>query len=328
MTAPLTLAIPSKGRLQEQVERYFADAGLALVRSAGARDYRAALSGMADIDVLLLSASEIASALAVGDVHLGVTGEDLLRETVPGLDGTVALLQPLGFGFADVAVAVPRAWIDVSTMADLDDVCTAYHARHHRRLRVATKYVTLTRAFFARHGVSDYRIVESSGATEGAPAAGTAEAIVDITTTGATLAANDLKPLDDGTILKSQAQLAASLKARWTKPVLAAAGRLLQRVAARETARGSHVLRVRIEKKAQDVLAALAEGAGCTVLTRPAKGNLAGGHAILCPRDRLMDAVAILRARGVAAPVTAQDADYVFADGNPVLGRLTAALKS
>ena len=104
----------------------------------------------------------------------------------------------MGFGFANVVVAVPRAWIDVSTMADLDDVCTAFHARHHRRLRVATKYLSLTRAFFAAHGIGDYRIVESLGATEGAPAAGTAEAIVDITTTGTTLAANDLKVLDDG----------------------------------------------------------------------------------------------------------------------------------
>ncbi len=215
MSGRLILAVPSKGRLQEQAQAYFGDAGLAMSKAAGARGYRATLAGMPDIDVMLVSAGEIADALLAGDAHLGVTGEDLVRETAPSLEGRIALLKPLGFGFADVVVAVPEAWIDVTAMADLDDVCAAFYQRHRRRLRVATKYVNLTRGFFARHGIWDYRIVESGGATEGAPAAGIAEAIVDITTTGATLAANNLKTLEDGTILKSQAQLAASLSAKW-----------------------------------------------------------------------------------------------------------------
>ena len=244
----LVLALPSKGRLQEQVTEYLGDAGLSLKRTSGARDYRASLSGEPDIDVKLMSSAEIASALGAGEIHLGITGEDLIREDVPDADASVALLQPLGFGFADVVVAVPRAWIDVATMTDLDDVCTAFHVRHHRRLRVATKYLTLTRAFFAAHGIADYRIVESLGATEGAPAGGLAEAIVDITTTGATLAANDLKILDDGVILKSQAQLAASLKARWDAKALAAAERLTSRIAAREQARNSYVLRATLPR--------------------------------------------------------------------------------
>ena len=150
-------------------------------------------------------------------MHFGVTGEDLIREAAPQLDGRVSLLKALGFGHADVVVAVPQAWIDVATMADFDDVCAAFFQRHRRRLRIATKYVTLTRAFFAGAGIADYRIVESAGATEGAPAAGTAEAIVDITSTGTTLAANGLKMLEDGTILQSQAQLAASLAADWMR---------------------------------------------------------------------------------------------------------------
>ena len=145
----LTLAIPSKGRLQEQASAYFADAGITLKQASGARGYRATLSGLPDIDVMLLSASEIAAALLAGDVHLGITGEDLLRETAPELESRIALLKPLGFGFANVVVAVPQAWIDVSTMADLDDVCAAFAHRHRRRLRIATKYLHLTRAFFA-----------------------------------------------------------------------------------------------------------------------------------------------------------------------------------
>jgi len=233
MSDPVTLAIPSKGRLKEQVDAYFAAAGVALKQTAGARGYRATVEGLSGIDVMLLSSSEIASALAGGDVHLGVTGEDLIRESAPELDGRVALLKALGFGFADVVVAVPRAWIDVSTMADLDDACAAFAQRHRRRLRIATKYSQLTRGFFAHAGISDYRIVASAGATEGAPTAGTAEAIVDITTTGATLKANGLKILEDGVILRSQAQLAMSLAADWSVETRAAAGALLQRFGAK-----------------------------------------------------------------------------------------------
>lgn len=228
MSEPVTLAIPSKGRLKEQVDAYFAQAGVALKQIAGARGYRATVEGHAAIDVMLLSSSEIASSLAGGDVHLGVTGEDLIREAVPELEGRVQLLKPLGFGFADVVVAVPRSWIDVSTMADLDDICAAYAARHKKRLRVATKYTQLTRAYFAHAGISDYRIVPSAGATEGAPTAGTAETIVDITTTGSTLKANGLKILDDGVILKSQATLAMSLGAEWSAEQRAAAAAFLK----------------------------------------------------------------------------------------------------
>jgi ATP phosphoribosyltransferase len=124
-------------------------------------------------------------------------------------------------------VAVSRAWIDVATMADLDDVCAGYAHTHRRRLRVATKYAQLTRAFFAQARIADYRIVPSAGATEAAPAAGTAEVIVDITTTGATLRDNGLKVLEDGVILKSQAQLAASIAADWDADARKACERLL-----------------------------------------------------------------------------------------------------
>jgi ATP phosphoribosyltransferase len=188
---------------------------------------------MPEIEVMLLSAGEIASSLLAGDVHLGITGEDLLREAAPELAGRMHLVCPLGFGFADVVVAVSEAWVDVATMVDLDDVCAAYAAAHRRRLRVATKYAQLTRAFFAHAGIADFRIVPSAGATEGAPATGTAEVIVDITTTGATLRDNGLKVLDDGVILKSQAQLAASLTADWSPEARAACESLLTKLSAK-----------------------------------------------------------------------------------------------
>src|SRR6195952_615532 len=215
MTTPFVLAVPSKGRLQENAEAFFTRAGLGPPRPRGARDYRGTINGLDNVEIAYLSASEIASQLARGAVHLGVTGEDLVRESIHDADSRVMLIESLGFGSANVVVAVPQAWIDVRTMADLDDVATSFRAQHNHRMRVATKYINLTRTFFASNGIVDYRIVESAGATEGAPASGTAELIVDITTTGATLAANGLKVLDDGVMLRSHANLIVARGAEW-----------------------------------------------------------------------------------------------------------------
>lgn len=207
MTA-FTLGIPSKGRLMEATAEAFARAGHPIDRTGAERGYRGRLTGLPDIGVAFLSASEIAAQLHAGKIDAGVTGEDLLRETIPPTDESVAVALRLGFGPARVVVAVPDCWLDVASMADLDDVAEQFYRAHGRRLRVATKYHNLTRRFFAENGVTGYRIVESTGATEGAPAAGTAELIVDITTTGSTLAANHLRILDDGLILESCAVLA------------------------------------------------------------------------------------------------------------------------
>jgi ATP phosphoribosyltransferase len=204
----LTLAIPSKGRLMEATAGLLAKAGFSIDRLGADRGYRGLLTGMEGVEVAFLSASEIAQNLRDGKVDLGVTGQDLLNEKIPPDDPGVELLLRLGFGPANVVVAVPDCWLDVATMADLDEIAESFYERHGRRLRVATKYHNLTRRFFAEKGVTGYRIVESLGATEGAPAAGIAEIIVDITTTGSTLAANNLKILDDGVILKSCAVLA------------------------------------------------------------------------------------------------------------------------
>ncbi len=217
MSEKLILAIPSKGRLMEKTINLFADARMSIVKTGHERGYRGKIMELEGVEVAFLSASEIAANLRQGEVHLGVTGEDLLRELMDDIDNHIEIAKRLGFGHADVIVAVPEAWLDVRDMADLDEVALAYHACHGRRLRVATKYINLTRRFFASHGLAGYRIVESLGATEGAPAAGSAEAIVDITSTGSTLTANHLKILEDGLVLRSEAVLAA------TKTPLAAA---------------------------------------------------------------------------------------------------------
>jgi ATP phosphoribosyltransferase len=222
----LTLAIPSKGRLMESTAELLAKAGFGIERLGADRGYRGRLTGIDDVDVAFLSASEIAQNLRDGAIDLGVTGEDLLREKIAPDDPSTELLLRLNFGPADVVVAVPECWLDVATMADLDEIAETFYERHGRRLRVATKYHNLTRRFFASAGVTGYRIVESLGATEGAPAAGIAEIIVDITTSGATLAANHLKILDDGVILKSSAVLAVRKPIRDDARVLALAGAL------------------------------------------------------------------------------------------------------
>ncbi|MGX9146417.1 ATP phosphoribosyltransferase [Mesorhizobium sp. 128a] len=211
----ITLAIPSKGRLKEQALEVLARAGLAVSLPGDERQYRARIDGAEGIEVAFLSASEIAGEIGQGNVDLGITGEDLLCENLADWESRAEIVARLGFGHADVVVAVPGIWLDVDTMADLDDVAADFRQRHGRRLRIATKYWRLTQQFFSqKHGIQVYRIVESLGATEGAPAAGLADVIVDITTTGSTLRANHLKVLADGAVLKSQACLVASRKDR------------------------------------------------------------------------------------------------------------------
>ncbi|MCW6510535.1 ATP phosphoribosyltransferase [Lichenifustis flavocetrariae] len=319
----LVLAVPSKGRLQENAARFFSRAGLDLVQGRGLRDYRGTLAGFDAVEVAYLPVSDIVGQLADGSVHLGIAGEDLLREQVREADQRVALLAPLGFGNADVVVAVPQAWIDVRTTADLEDVAAIFHARRGRRMRVATKYLNLTRAFFATHGVTDYRIVESFGATEGAPAAGTAELIVDITTTGATLAANGLKVLDDGVMLRSEANLMASLRATWSNEALAAVRMILARIAAEEAARTSRELRARFSRP-DAALADEARHLFDAVFFPSGSPDMQTYH---CRINRVGPMADWLVGKG-AEQVIVTPLDYVFASSNglyeTLAGRLSA----
>ena len=319
----LILAVPSKGRLQEQVAHYLADAGLNLKQSTGARDYRATLEGQPGIDVKLMSSAEIASALGNGEVHLGITGEDLIREDVRDSNESILLLQPLGASASPMSSSRFRA---PGSMSPPWPTSTMSAPRSTRAITAGCAWPRNTSSsrarFFAAHGIADYRIVESLGATEGAPAAGLAEAIVDITTTGATLAANDLKILDDGLILKSQAQLAASLRASWSKAALEAADRLTARIAARELARSTYQLRVALPRSGAKIVQALKQDYGCSPLLQNG-----AEHVLLCPRNRLSEAVGFLRGKGIDASAVADRADYMFAEVNQLGNRLRQALK-
>ncbi|MCY4335210.1 MAG: ATP phosphoribosyltransferase [Litoreibacter sp.] len=214
------LGVPSKGRLMEDTFAWFAKRGVTLARTGSDREYAGAVSGIDGVELVLLSAGEIPRELVAGRIDLGVTGTDLVREKIPLWDEKVEPLAEMGFGFADLILAVPRFWADVSSLDDLDAVAAAFRAEHGFRLRIATKYHRLVREHLQAAGVADYQLVDSQGATEGTIKNLTAEAIADITTTGATLEANHLKILSGEPILRSQATLFASKTSNMDQAVL------------------------------------------------------------------------------------------------------------
>lgn len=203
----IKLGVPSKGRLMDKTFDWFAAKGITLTRSRSDREYAGAVDGIDGVSLVLLSAGEIPRELAAGRIHFGVTGEDLVHEKLPLWEQQVDACAPMGFGHADLIIAVPHAWVDVDCLDDLDAAAAQFRAKHGFRLRIATKYHRLVREALREAGVADYQIVDSQGATEGTVANETAEAIADITSSGETLRANHLKILSDGLILRSQATL-------------------------------------------------------------------------------------------------------------------------
>lgn len=316
----LVLGLPSKGRLQEQALTFLADCGLELRQDGGERAYSARLPAAPEVEIRLLSAGEIARALAAGDLHAGVTGEDVLREAAPELSG-VGLVRALGFGRADLVVAAPQSWLDVASMADLGEVCAEHRARTGRRLRVATKYVRQAIGFFHAHGLDDFRIVESAGATEGAPAAGAAEVVVDITTTGRTLAANHLKLLSDGLILRSEAQLAISLRASWGETAQSELERLLHFMEARTAAKAKRF--VRVLTSPEQLAAAMA--ASAAYREGESAEQFADGFGFYCEAAQAVDAALAVSpyARG---PVGVFEPSFLFNRAAGSVERLRALL--
>jgi ATP phosphoribosyltransferase len=211
----MKIGVPSKGRLMEQTFEWFGARGLTMRKSADGREYAGTIEGATGVELVLLSAGEIPYELAAGRIHLGVTGTDMIREKLADWAAQVQELTPLGFGQADLIIAVPQVWIDVDTLDDLDAAAAAFRLSHGHRLRIATKYHRLVRDFLTAHGVADYQLVDSQGATEGTVKNGSAEAIADITSSGETLRANHLKTLSDGLILQSEATLYAARTADW-----------------------------------------------------------------------------------------------------------------
>ncbi|MDC0043053.1 ATP phosphoribosyltransferase [Paracoccaceae bacterium] len=227
------LGIPSKGRLMGQTFDWFSQRGINLVRSDSDREYAGHIKGIKNVQLIFLSASEIPRELSSGRLHFGVTGNDVIQEKLVHFNQLAKPISELGFGFADLIIAVPSFWVDVETLDDFDAVSAQFRDKHGYRLRIATKYHRLLREFLMKVGVADYQIVDSQGATEGAVKNGLAEAIADITSTGDTLKANHLKILSDGLILKSQATLFKSLVADFSQEENQVANLLLKKLRAK-----------------------------------------------------------------------------------------------
>lgn len=227
------LGVPSKGRLMDKTFQWFGRHGIELGRAGSEREYAGYVGGIENVELVLLSAGEIPRELAAGRIHLGVTGTDLVREKLGRWETRVSVLAELGFGQADLVIAVPHAWVDVGTLDDLDAAAAAFRATHGFRLRIATKYHRLVRDFLREKGVADYSLVDSQGATEGTVKNETAEAIADITSSGDTLRANHLKILDDGLILRSQATLFRSRSAALSDPDRATLDEFVRRLGLR-----------------------------------------------------------------------------------------------
>lgn len=246
-SGPLVLCLPSKGSLSDGVTRLFQQCLIPVTRTRGNRSYEATIAGFDDVHVLLARATEIPSMLDAGQAHVGITGLDLVREHLgEGASSIHVVMGDLGFGRADLVVGVPRTWLDVTTVTDLVEVAEDVRHRHQRPVRVATKFPNLTRAWFREQGLTDYRIVESLGAIEGAPRGGQADLIVDLTSTGTTLEANGLKQISGGTVLRSQASLVAAGRAdAWTDAHLATLGRLVMLFEGSLAAQRQRVVRAR-----------------------------------------------------------------------------------
>ena len=226
----IKLGVPSKGRLMEKTFDWFRTRGVALAKAGSDREYAGRVEGVDGVELVLLSAGEIPRELQAGRIHLGVTGSDLVREKLAHWEETVEELAPMGFGHADLIIAVPACWVDVDTLDDLDAAAAAFRRAHGHRMRIATKYHRLVREFLRDHGVADYLLVDSQGATEGTVKNLTAEAIADIASTGETLRANHLKILGDGLIHRSQATLFRSRMAKMGQDEAAALAALCDKL--------------------------------------------------------------------------------------------------
>ena len=222
----ITIGLPSKGRLKEKAVAFFDDLGLKILQSNKERNYFATIENKPSIKIIYLHAKEIIQRLGDGTLDIGISGLDLLNESEKNLQDKISIKQRLNFGEANLIVAVPNDWIDVQTVADLEEVSFDIRSRRNTRLRVATKYPNLTNNFLISKGVTQYKLISSLGATETYPFIGSSEIITDITSTGKTLEDNNLRVLKDGLILKSTACLfIAKKKAAKLQPFLKSLGR-------------------------------------------------------------------------------------------------------
>ena len=326
----LLLALPSKGNLHDRSIDFLHRCGLDLRRSGSGREYSARLSGADNVSVLFFRPEEIPARVEQGDAHAGITGEDLYREFGEGPPSSHLLMRTLGFGSARLVVAVPQSWIDVASVHDIEEVALIHRQTTGRSLRVATKFSRLTRAFFADHGVTDYQIVESFGATEGAPSAGLADLVVDLSSTGATLAQNHLKEIAGGTVLATEACLIASLRLHfWTPGALDSLDQLVEQVEARIRATSMVLVRFHLPPaQVERVRSTLVAEHRCSLRAVPdvaPPGRLLDVE-VFCPRDRMRHVVAFLKSVG-CSQIVVSNCEFLFDTSSRASGAFRQVLK-
>ena len=215
----INIGIPSKGRLRKDVLNIFKKNKLKLISERGERDLFGSIKNKKNIKVVYLHAREIIQRLGDGSLDLGFSGFDLLKESEINIQNKISVTKKYNFGKATLVVAIPDEWIDVQTIADLEEIAFEFKDKKKKRLRVGTKYPNLTREFLFSKGVTQFKLVDSLGATETYPFTGSAEIITDITSTGETLRANNLRILKDGEILKSEACMMISKSSTKNKAI-------------------------------------------------------------------------------------------------------------
>jgi ATP phosphoribosyltransferase len=217
----ITIGLPSKGRLKDKAISFFNNCDLKIMQNEKERNYFGTIENKPNIKVIFLHAKEIIQRLGDGTIDIGISGLDLLKESDKNLQGKINIQKKLDFGNANLVIAIPDDWIDVQTIADLEEVSFDIRSKKNTRLRVATKYPNLTNDFLISKGVTQYKLMPSLGATETYPFIGSSEIITDITSTGKTLTDNNLRVLKDGLILRSSACLfTAKKKAAKLQPFL------------------------------------------------------------------------------------------------------------
>ena len=216
----IKIGVPSKGRLRKDVLKIFKENKYNIISERGERDYFAKIKNNANIEIIYLHAREIIERLGDNSLDIGFSGYDLLREASLNIQKKIAIFKKYNFGNAKLVIAIPNQWIDVHTVADLEEVSFEFKDNKKQRLRVATKYPNLTREFLFSKGVTQFKLIESLGATEVYPFTGSSEIITDITSTGETLKANNLRVLKDGVILSSSACLLFSRNKKKLNKVL------------------------------------------------------------------------------------------------------------
>ena len=206
----INIGLPSKGRLKHDTINIFKKNKLNLFSERGERDLFGYIKKFPNVKIIYLHARECIEQLSLGNIDIGFSGYDLLKESEINTQNKILINKKYNFGNANLVIAIPDLWIDVQTLLDLDEVADEFKKKKNRLLRIATKYPNLTRQFLYSKGVTQFQLVKSLGSTEVAPFTGTAEIVSDITSTGETLKANNLRVLKDGEILKSQACLMQS----------------------------------------------------------------------------------------------------------------------